>query len=283
MILLESELEFEVEDDGTTTVAIEYLALDLFLNDYATLVAGKFLSPVGFFRQNLHPAWINKLPTAPIGFGHDEAAPVADIGVQLRGGIPLPFGDTALHYAIFGVNGPILEVEDGEIEAVETEGFNQDNNGNIVFGGRVSVRPFKKTEIGISGQVGDVRAAGDVDRDYDVYDIDFNLTGLDFAPGLDVRAEYVHTRVGAGGTIDPEEKVWEAWYLQGAYLLPWFPVELVLRYGEFDAPAARKHQWAFGLNYLFANQVIGKLAYENNDTIGGVDEDRYFAELAFGF
>ncbi len=282
LILLESELEFEIEDDGKTEVALEYLALDLFLHDYVTLVGGKFLSPVGFFRQNLHPAWINKLPTAPIGFGHDEAAPVADIGAQLRGGIPI-VGDMALQYSVFGVNGPRLEVEDGEVEAVETEGFNNDDNSDKVFGGRLAFRPLQKMEIGFSGQFGEVRAAGDADRDYVVYDVDFNLTGVEFAPGLDLRAEYVRTRVGSGGTIDPEKKVWEAWYIQGAYLLPSFPVEFVVRYGEFDSPTTDQDQWALGLNYLFANQAIGKLAYEMNDIDSGSYEDRYFVELAFGF
>ena len=128
-----------------------------------------------------------------------------------------------------------------------------------------------------------MRAEGDADRDYDVYDVDFNLTGLNFAPGLDIRAEYVHTRVGSGGTIDPEKKVWEAWYIQGGYLLPWFPVEVVVRYGEFDTPETDQDQWAFGLNYLFANQVIGKVAYEMNDIDGGQDEDFFFVELAYGF
>ena len=283
LILLESELEFEIQDDGETEVELEYLSLDLFLHDNVTLVGGKFLSPVGYFRQNLHPAWINKLPTAPIGFGHDQAAPVADIGVQLRGGLPIPLGDMTLHYSIFVVNGPRLEVEDGEVEAVETEGFAKDDNGDKVFGGRFAFRPFQKMELGFSGQFGEVRAEGDADRDYDVYDVDFNLTGLNFAPGLDLRAEYVYTRVGSGGTIDPEKKVWEAWYMQGGYLLPWFPVEVVVRYGEYDTSETDQDQWAIGLNYLFANQVIGKVAYEMNDIDGGQDEDFFIVELAYGF
>lgn len=169
------------------------------------------------------------------------------------------------------------------MEAVEAEGFNKDDNGNKIFGGRLAIRPIPKMEIGVSGQFGKVQAEGDSRRDYDVYDVDFNLTGLDFAPGLELRAEYVHTRVGSGGTIDPEKLEWEAWYAQAAYLLPWVPVEIVLRYGEYDTPETDQDQWVFGLNYLFANQVIGKLAYEMNDADDGEDEDRIFVELAFGF
>jgi len=121
LILLESELELEVEEDGETEIALEYMTIDWFINDYVTLLGGKFLSPIGYFRQNLHPTWINTLPTVPVGFGHDQAAPVADVGMQLRGGIPLG-GTMFSNYALFVSNGPILELnEDGdEIEAIES-------------------------------------------------------------------------------------------------------------------------------------------------------------------
>lgn len=104
LILLESEFEVEIEGDGETHLALEYLTIDWFMNDYMALSAGKFLSPIGQFRQNLHPGWINKLPSAPSGFGHDQAAPVADVGVQLRGGAP--FGNNMqANYAVFVSNG----------------------------------------------------------------------------------------------------------------------------------------------------------------------------------
>ncbi len=61
------------------------------------------------------------------------------------------------------------------------------------------------------------------------------------------------------------------------------PVEVVVRYGEYDTSETDQDQWAFGLNYLFANQLIGKVAYEMNDIDGGQDEDFFFVELAYGF
>ena len=51
-ILWESELEIEVDENGETEVALEYSTIDIFLNDYLVLVAGKFVSPIGNFRQN---------------------------------------------------------------------------------------------------------------------------------------------------------------------------------------------------------------------------------------
>lgn len=121
-ILWESELEVEVGEDGETDVGLEYSAIDIFINDYLVLVAGKFLSPLGNFRQNLHPAWINKLASAPPGFGHDGAAPIADVGIQLRGGFNIA-DQRKVTYAAYVANGPKLIGEDGEIHAVDTEGF----------------------------------------------------------------------------------------------------------------------------------------------------------------
>jgi len=108
-VMLESELEIEDEEDGETEVKLEYLAIDVVLNDYAVLVVGKFLSPIGQFRQNLHPSWINKLPSAPPGFGHGGAAPVSEVGAQLRGGFKI--AGSRFNYAFYVGNGPEFEVE----------------------------------------------------------------------------------------------------------------------------------------------------------------------------
>ena len=88
-LMMETELETRILKDGSTDFGVEYATIDLFLNDYVTLLAGKFMSPLGQFRQNGHPSWINKLTSAPVGFGHDQAAPNADVGVELRGGFGL--------------------------------------------------------------------------------------------------------------------------------------------------------------------------------------------------
>ncbi|NIN35901.1 MAG: hypothetical protein GWN45_08055 [Gammaproteobacteria bacterium] len=133
LIMLEAELEMAIEPDGETEVALEYMTVDWFINDYMALVAGKFLSPIGQFRQALHPAWVNKLPTAPSGFGHEQAAPTADVGVQLRGGVPIFRGYG--NYAVFVTNGPELDEDGGEIHAVHSEGFTSNEDNNFLLGG----------------------------------------------------------------------------------------------------------------------------------------------------
>lgn len=302
LVMLESELEFEVEADGGTNVALEYLTVDLFLNDYMTLVAGKFLSPIGQFRQNLHPSWINKLPSAPPGFGHDGAAPVSDLGIQLRGGFPL--GGMRTNYAFYISNGPELNAStedavDFELEGIAAEGFGRDRDGSKVYGGRFGLLPFAGLEIGLSGATGKAAVttlenisadtlsalSGEPTRDYDVY-------GFDFAwqhRAINLRGEFIESRIGSasGGTAPSSGANWSTWYAQAAYRFLPTKFEGVLRYTDFDSPhiSEDRKQWVVGLNYLFASNVIAKFAYQFNDGADGspADDDRWLLQLAYGF
>lgn len=156
VVMLEAELEMSITDEGETDIELEYLTIDYFLNDYVTLLGGRFLSPIGNFRQNLHPSWINKLASAPPGFGHDGAAPVSEVGFQARGGFPL--GNMFTNYAAYIGNGPelnsVLEDDRFELEGVEAEGFGRDGDGKKVFGGRFGFMPIPGLEVGISAAVG---------------------------------------------------------------------------------------------------------------------------------
>jgi len=285
-VLLESELEFKLNEDGSTEVAMEYLAVDVVLNDYATLLVGKFLSPIGQFRQNIHPSWINKLPSAPSGFGHDGAAPTAETGVQLRGAVPTGDSDMRLNYAIYLGNGPELEleIEDGETEihGIVSEGFGRDIDGNKVVGGRVGFIPIPKLEIGISSAFGNTAIIGEDDRDYHIFGAD-----LAYQIGrLDLRGEYISQKVGElASSVAPDLWKWQSWYMQGAYKLP-ANFEGVVRYTDYSSPHAsqEQEQWAVGLNYLVAPQVIAKIAYELNEgSVPSTDANRFMLQLAYGF
>ena len=301
IVMFESELEFELSPDGETEVAMEYLTLDYFINDYVTLVGGLFLSPVGQFRQNLHPSWINKLPSAPPGFGHDGAAPTSEVGLQLRGAFPL--GGIRSNYALYVGNGPELNsvFEDGEfeLEGIEAEGFGTDRDGEKVLGGRFAILPISSLEIGVSGATGKATVTGLEDedtgeileiegetaRDYDVIGADFNWAWKD----LSMRGEYVRSKIGetATGLTASESGEWTSWYSQAAWRFPSTKVEAVLRYTDFDSPHAShdQQQWVLGLNYLITSSFIAKAAYEFNDGIEGsiVNSDRLMLQLAYGF
>ncbi len=310
VVMLESELEFEVGEDGETETTLEYLTIDWFVSDYAAIIAGKFLSPIGQFRQNLHPSWVNKMPSAPPGFGHDGAAPISDMGVQLRGGFPLA-GSMRVTYAVYASNGPELlsETEDEtdfELDGVNAEGFGADRDGKKTYGGRFSLLPIPSVEVGISYAAGKASVTtlegNDVDppaaglepgaaftdeqaRDYDVAGADF----VWFTGNMNLRAEYVRTEIGKAetGITKGEGGIWSAWYSQLAYRLPGTKWEGVIRYSDFDSVSNNQDvtQSMLGINYLVSNNFIAKLAYESNDGVTDTlaDDDRVLLQLAYGF
>ncbi len=291
-VMLEAELEFEVDEAGNTDVGVDYMTVDIFMGDHAALVVGKFLSPIGQFRQNFHPSWINKMASAPVGFGHDQAAPNAEVGAMVRGGFPM--SGIYANYAAYLGNGPVLEEDGGEVEMIETPGLNKDGNGKKTGGGRFGLYfPAQKLDLGISAATGKVSVrsgsatAGytyDDSRSYDVLGADFTW----HVNTLDLRGEYVKQEYGAQATSSaPDAGSWEAWYVQAAYGFGGAKWEAVLRYGEYDTPHASKDrkQSMVGINYLFASNVVGKIDYEFNDNpnAGQTADDRLLLQLAYGF
>jgi len=290
-ILWESELEVNVGDDGQTEVGLEYSTIDIFLNDYAVLVAGKFISPLGQFRQNIHPSWINKSVSAPPGFGHDGAAPLTDVGLQIRGGVPLG-EQVKITYSGFVANGPRLEGEGGELHGIDTDGFASDADDEKVFGGRLSILPLPKLEIGISGAFGDAAIVendglglvGDPSRDYQVFGVDYAYQWGNF----DFRGEYIEQDVGnAAGSVASKGGKWATWYTQTAYKFGDAKWEGVVRYADYDSPHGdeTQKQWALGINYLLTPNAIIKLGYEFNDGLAGekTDNDRLLIQVAYGY
>jgi hypothetical protein len=301
IVMLESELEIETEDGGETDIKLEYLAIDWFVNDYMVFVAGKFLSPIGQFRQNLHPSWINKLPSAPPGFGHDGAAPISDVGAQIRGGLPL--GSLRTTYALYVSNGPELNAvdEDGEIEleGIEAEGFGNDNDGEKTYGGRFSVLPLPNIELGFSAARGKASVTAIVDEDTEERTSvtgeetrDYAILGADYYFNyrfFEWRGEYVKTDIGEAktGLTSSEKATWETWYTQVAYRINPTKWEAVIRYTDFNSPhnSEDQKQWALGANYLFASNFVGKIGYEVNDGQAGKvsDQNQLLLQLTYGF
>lgn len=301
LVLLEAELEYEIGDDGETETNLEYLSIDWFLNDYMTLLGGKFLSPIGQFRQNLHPSWINKLPSAPPGFGHDGAAPVSELGVQLRGAFPI--AGLRTNYSIYISNGPELNAveEDGdiELEGIEAEGFGSDNDDQKTYGGRFAIFPLAGLELALSAATGKATVTSLVDEEADTRESlsdeqarDYDVIGADFSWNyrlFNLRGEFVQTEIGAAnmGTSASEAATWETWYAQAAYRLGLTKWELIARYADFDSPhdSEDQQQWALGVDYLFASNVIGKVSYELNDGLkdGDADDDRILVQFSYGF
>ena len=288
LVLLDAELEIAAAEDGTTETGLELATINVLLHDYVALYAGKFNSGIGQFRQNLHPGWINRLPSTPVGFGHDQAAPTSEVGAGVRGAVPL--GSMRATYDVWVGNGPRLELNGAgdEIEMIESEGATGNPSGKKVWGTRLGLLPLPKLEVGVSAARGDVAAevAGVVEatvRDYRVF-------GLDAAyqwGGLDLRAETVEQKVGDDpSSVAPAGGRWKAYYTQAAYRLSPTNWEGVVRYSKLTTPHSDQNQkqWAAGVNYWFAPNLVAKVAYEFNKGLADTptDADRLLLQLAYG-
>lgn len=295
-LMFEAELEFELESNELK-IALEYADVMYVLNKNMTVRAGKFLLPFGTFMERFHPAWINRLPTRPLGFGHDGIAPASGIGVELRGAFGL--GGPSLNYAIYSTNGPRLK--DGSIEPEEAgmlmfQNY-EDNNSNKAFGGRLGLLPFSdsSTELGISAY--STNGAGANDSEYEnvgafLYAIDFafvkQVTPL--SGFIDIKAQYNSSNVDTATFIevhedgDEEEYSFDnqsnSFYGQLSYRPTMGEsdfmkkLELVGRYSNFNAPEGaeweeKSTQYAFGLNYWLTWRSLIKISYQTTETEGG--------------
>lgn len=272
-IFFEGEAEFELEDGGTN-VGLEYAQLFYVFNDYITVGGGKFLSPVNNFVERLHPTWINKLPTMPLGLSSHGGVPLlagTQIGVQARGGVDA--GGGKITYSVYLSNGPTLNVavedsldnhgegalykttdgdegEDGHgVSANGTLNFSNtnDNNDNKAIGGRISFIPFSQFEIGVGIESATVGSKDTPFSDMKAMTnaVDIALTrDLAFLKGrVDLRGQYIRLKVDNPDAHPLEfDNESNAYYAQFAYQPADVEstflknIELVTRFDKLDLP-----------------------------------------------
>ncbi len=294
-LLFEAELEFELED-GEVKVGFEYANFNYVLNKYITARAGKFLLPFGTFMERLHPAWINRLSTLPLGFGHDGVAPSSGIGVELRGSAPI--GSGKINYSLYMINGPVLvtsAMDPEEAGMLRFENF-EDNNGNKAVGGRLGILPLSNSsvELGVSFYNG---LAGNSGSEYEnvaasLYALDFSyVKQISAIKGtLDIKAQYTQSNVSdanyyemAPGDTIPVSYTFantsNAYFAQLSYrpsMASGFikNVEIVGRYSTYTTPEGAEweleaSQFAIGLNYWLSWRSVLKFSYQITESVGG--------------
>lgn len=315
-ILLEAQLEYGLEE-----IELGYAQMDYIVNDWLTVVAGRYLTPVGFFNERLHAAWINKLPDFPLMQRQVSPGDSSLNGLQLRGAKYLFGSPVKMEYALFVANGLGLPGEN-ELTALanlnELKETTRLGNDAIASGGRVG---FWIPELGFN-----VGASALFNRAYRSDAGPFiTLWGIDagFHKGnWDIRFEYANmfqkspglpVEAAEGGEegaapADPLRIRRRGFYAQVAYRPYDAPsrilsnTEVVFRYsrarfGGFDQSALEIHEFAspvdapvdrdqytFGLNYYFAPSLVVKFAYEINQERGiNLRDNVFLTQLAWGF
>src|SRR5680860_1614525 len=293
-LFFEAEFEGAFEDGGFEW-DVEYADMSYVLNKYVTIRAGKFLLPFGSFVEKLHPAWINRLATKPLGFGHDGIAPSSDVGVELRGAFQM--GALKFNYQAYMINGP--QLKDGSEEPEEAGmlkfGYRDDNNNDKAIGGRIGIFPFSNSmlELGFSGLTGKVGAHETIYEDVraNLFAVDLSL--VKNIPALksliDLKGQYNFSHIQDANYAVPDDTTGlfydydntsYTYYgqvsIRPAYINNNFirKFELVGRYSSMQTPEGSlweqaPTQTAFGLNYWFDWRTVLKLGYQFSQGVPG--------------
>ena len=311
-ILLESKLEF-----NNGGVEVHYAQMDYIISDSLTAVAGRFLTPIGFFNERIQPDWINKLPDIPLMFRQVTPSEFALNGLQFRGASYLFCSPVKMEYALYAANGlglPANNDPTGLANLDELSDTTKNINDAMSGGGRIG---FWIPEWGLN-----FGFSGFVSRPYgEMAGPDVNLGDIDASyhrGNWDIRFEYANMFerlpiAPSGGDQGPPSPTNQHIRRRGLYAqVAYRPydassrflqnTEAVFRYGrarfngidpnsldltQFDTPVAApvdRDQYTFGINYYLYPSLVIKFAYEINKEHGiDLKDDVFLAQLAWGF
>jgi mono/diheme cytochrome c family protein len=291
-ILFEAELDLNLEG-SETDVDLERAQISCVLNEYFTLGAGKFLSPMNFLEDRLHQ--VNKLPDKPVAIR--ELLPESNVGVQIRGGFPL--GPTRFGYAFYAANAPEVRQDDPEkLGTLDFENFGN-RDGHVAIGGRVGFYPISELEIGYGFQSSGL-AAWESGADLFLQSVDLNyvkdFTALRGTVNLLAQCawsdadSFIYDPAGSRsfGPI-AFDNTRNGGFAQIAYRPTMVRqtvinrLEPIVRYEKFNQRrqplAVDETRWSIGLNYWLMPSAVIKAAYQ----FGERSDDRNVEAVMFQF
>jgi hypothetical protein len=310
-ILLEAEIG--IGGDGSVSAG-SFAQADFFVNDSLTIIAGRYVTPIGFFNERLNNPWVNKLPGDAPGSGPllwQQVLPAFSmLGVQAAGAFYLFNSPIKMEYNVYLGNGlnftpatagaPTVS-ELANLENMESTFTTVTNS--VAVGGRVGLWwPELGLAAGFSAFHNPDYIAGFNDA-MNIFAVDFNYHMGDW----DFRAEFGRANQQAQNVLG-NDITREGFYTQLAYR-PWEAscqyvqnLEFVYRYSyanfkgidaaaldltTFSTPAdvpVRRQQNEMGVNYYFYQRMLLKIAYQINDEPGfHLHDNQFITELAWGW
>ena len=300
-LLFEGKVEFRMSE-GTEDldVFLEAANLSYILNDYVTLGAGKFLTPLGLYPDRFYPG---KFADDPLPFARAGGlAPHSSVGAFVRGAGEL--GRTEWNYAAYVSNG--AEARNDATRAGQLNfSSTPDSNDNKAVGARVGFLPITPLEVGYSVWYGEVSPDGFADDAHAlVQGVDLQwVSEIEPIKGvLDVRVEYVWSDVDdltyfrpgpdgfgplnfgnkrEGGSVEVAYRPtkWDWKELR--------KLELVGRYDWINNPNAAPGQFderrlTLGVLYWLTPTVSLRAAYQFDDRKRAQDRDAVFLQVGVG-
>lgn len=266
--------EIEVEHAGEE-IGLEYGYLAFTRWPVANIVVGKFLVPFGRFNQDLHPAWINKIPGRPLP--NDAVFPVdyGDVGVMVRGAAPAGTMGRVT-YDFWGVNGL---AGDPRASIRDMRDNREDVDNNVAVGTRLGLVTNLGFDIGASAYKGTYN---------DSARLNLTILGADatYHRGpFEGRGEWM---LATQDTSANAHFTKSGFYLQGAYALQ-PEIEVAVRYSQVDFPGTADDQAriSLGINLYPSDAAAFRIAYNiNRETGSGVTKVRnnsFIAQFTVGF
>ena len=310
-ILLEAEIG--ITANGSVSAG-SFAQADFFVNDWLTIIAGRFVLPIGFYNERINNPWVNKLPAdapggAPLTW-LQVLPPMSGLGLQAAGAFYLGGSPVKLEYNAYITNGMNVTPATAGAPTVD-ELANLENMQNSfavvtnepAFGGRIGLWwPEVGLAAGLSAMHSSDYIAG-FRNSITVWAADVNF----HKGNWDVRAEYGITNQQTQPFL-ATDITRQGFYAQAAYR----PrdshnrylqnVELVYRYCYVDIKGidpttldlttyptpvdvpVRRQQNEFGINYYFAPRLALKCAYQINDEPGfHLHDNQFLTELGWGW
>jgi hypothetical protein len=289
-------VEASIDLNNVSGIGIGNALIDVFLNKWMTLMAGRYITPIGQFNLFYNHEWVNRLPDPPLMF--NQVSPLGSTdGFQLSGASYLGAWPMKMTYQLYFGNGFQL--------AQKPSNYNQTVDlGGIVgapeevsaqaYGGRLGFwYPRYGLSWGLSGYSNGVYSPGVRDH--------FALWGLDFTYRrgnwyflTEWADNYQQAKGTIGNNIDRRGMYAQISYRDYNNRSPYLAkVEYVFRYSfanftginpsklDFTAfgPGAapiNTNQYTLGINYWFYASNVVHFAYEINQEVHHALNDNIF-------
>jgi len=311
------EAEIGIGSDGSVSAG-SFAQVDFFVNDWLTIIGGRFVAPIGWYNERINNPWINKLPADAPGSAPllwlQVLPPMAMLGVQARGSFYLGCSPFKLEYSAYVTNGLNLTPSPNDPGGIPTlsELANLENmqdtfniiSNELAFGGRIGLWwPEVGVEAGISAMHSGDYVAGGFEDSISLLAVDLNY----HKGNWDLRAEYGVMHQQTLSFLE-QNITRQGFYAQVAYR----PRDCGIRYVEdiegvyrycyvdfkgidatmldlstfgtpIDVPV-RRQQNEFGINYYFTPRLVLKAAYQVNDEFNfHLHDNQFLTELAWGW
>ncbi len=292
---------------GVNSLTICRMQAEYFINDWLTVVAGRFYSPIGFYTERLRLEWVLKTPDNPLMFNQVYPNQLYFDGVQFRGAHYILDTPVKLEYAGFVANG--LSVA-GSKPSPKTYSdlSNLTDSGDAItgakaLGGRLGLSiPRLGFITGISGLANQAYDSGghnlnlwDIDANYHKgnWDMRFEMAKMDQS----TPAQPIH-RFGFYGQVayrqyDNPNPVLQK--IEGVFRFDRVEFDGIniaqtgINFGGFGLTYARmpldRNRYTFGVNYWFYPSLALKTAIEIYDELGvpSLRDNGFICQLAWGF